>query len=131
MGFTLFDYGITPSNKRCLGSACFRVNICIKSMNFKWSLSFSSFKRNLWCLLNLQVIVNKSRAQWRSFLTKIPICTDNIEVIPCVSEEIVTMLRSNPKVNLEKDAPYCFLSYIESSFAELTIGCNLNYMVSF
>lgn len=79
-------------------------------------------------LFSSQVIVNKSRAQWRSFLTKIPIRTDDIEVIPCVSEEIVTMLRSNPKVNLEKDAPYCFLSYIESSFAELTISCNLNNM---
>ncbi|KAJ0974444.1 hypothetical protein J5N97_016409 [Dioscorea zingiberensis] len=76
-------------------------------------------------LFSSQVIVNKSRAQWQSFLTKIPIRTDDIEVVPLISEAIVTMLKSNPKVNLENDAPYCFLSLIESSRAELTIGCNL------
>lgn len=77
-----------------------------------------------------QVIVNKSRAQWRASLTKIPIRIDDIEKIPNISEEISSMLRAHPKVFLEKDAPYCYLSRIES-YAELTLGCNLKSMVSF
>ncbi|CAL9051715.1 unnamed protein product [Musa banksii] len=78
-------------------------------------------------LFSSQVIVNKSRAQWRASLTKIPIRIDDIEKIPNISEEISSMLRAHPKVFLEKDAPYCYLSRIES-YAELTLGCNLKSM---
>lgn len=75
--------------------------------------------------------MNKSRAQWRSMTTKLAVKIDDLEKIPQISNEIASMLKSNPKVFLEKEAPYCFLSRVESSFAELTIGCNLRHMVSF
>lgn len=64
-------------------------------------------------------------------MTKIPVRIGDVEKIPQVSEDIKSMLRSNSKVFLEKEAPYCFLSRIETSHAELTIGCNLKHMVSF
>ncbi|XP_058086005.1 mechanosensitive ion channel protein 1, mitochondrial-like isoform X2 [Magnolia sinica] len=79
-------------------------------------------------LFSSQVIVNKSRAQWRAIVKKIPVLIDDLEKIPQVSEDIKCMLRSNTKVFLGKEAPYCFLSRIENSYAELTIGCNLKHM---
>ncbi|KAG8044543.1 hypothetical protein GUJ93_ZPchr0060g7194 [Zizania palustris] len=83
----------------------------------------------IYYLNNLQVIVNKSRAQWRSSVTKIPIRIENIEKVPAISEEIKVMLRSNPKV-VSKASPYCYLSRLESSYGELTIGCNLTKMAT-
>lgn len=74
--------------------------------------------------------MNKSRAQWRALVTKIPVQVDDLDKIPLISNEIKSMLRSNPKVFLGKEAPYCFLSRIESYFAELTLGCNLRHMVN-
>ncbi|XP_043698414.1 mechanosensitive ion channel protein 1, mitochondrial [Telopea speciosissima] len=79
-------------------------------------------------LFSSQVIVNKSRAHWRAMVTKIPFRIDDLEKIPSISEDVKSMLRSNPKVFLGKEAPYCFLSQIENSYAELTIGCNLKPM---
>lgn len=79
-------------------------------------------------LFSSQVIVNKSRAQWCASLTKIPIRIEDIEKIPLVTEEIKSMLKRYPKVFLGKDSPYCYLSRIEYSFAELTLGCNLRSM---
>lgn len=79
-------------------------------------------------MLSSQVIVNKSKARWRAMVTKIPFQTEDVEKIPQISEGIKAMLRSNPKVFLEKEPPYCFLSRIERSCAELTLGCNLKQM---
>ena len=79
-------------------------------------------------LNNLQMIVNRSRADWRASVTKIPIRIEDIEKVPSVSEEIRVMLRSNPNVS-NSDVPYCYLSRLESSYGELTIGCNLKNMV--
>ncbi|KAK1274224.1 hypothetical protein QJS04_geneDACA017350 [Acorus gramineus] len=79
-------------------------------------------------LFSSQVIVNKSRAQWRSTVRKIPLRIQDLDKIPLLSEEIKSMLASNPKVFLGKEAPYCFLSRIENSYAELTVGCNLQNM---
>ncbi|XP_073025665.1 mechanosensitive ion channel protein 1, mitochondrial-like [Primulina eburnea] len=76
-------------------------------------------------LFSSQVIVNKSRAKWRTMSTKIPIQVDDLDKISQISEDIKSMLRSNPNVFLEKEAPYCFLSCIERSYAVLTVGCNL------
>eukprot|EP00257_Ricinus_communis_P024271 XP_015584434.2 LOW QUALITY PROTEIN: mechanosensitive ion channel protein 1, mitochondrial [Ricinus communis] len=76
-------------------------------------------------LFSSQVIVNKSRAQWRAMMSKIPVNIEDLNKIPQVSNDIKSMLKLNPKVFLGKEVPYCFLSRIESSFAELTIGCNL------
>lgn len=75
--------------------------------------------------------MNRSRAKWRSNVTKIPIRIEDIEKVPAISEEIKVMLRSNPKVVLDSEAPapYCYLSRLESSYGELTIGCNLTKMV--
>ncbi|CAA0392727.1 unnamed protein product [Arabidopsis thaliana] len=76
-------------------------------------------------LFSSQVIVNKSRAQWRAIASKIPLQIDDLDMIPQISNEIKEMLRSNTKVFLGKEAPHCYLSRVEKSFAELTIGCNL------
>ncbi|KAF3441560.1 hypothetical protein FNV43_RR15474 [Rhamnella rubrinervis] len=81
-------------------------------------------------LFSSQVIVNKSRAEWRAIVTKIPLQINDLDKIPQISNDIKSMLRSHSKVFLGKDAPYCFLSRIESSFAELTLGCNLKHMKS-
>lgn len=74
--------------------------------------------------------MNKSRAQWRAIVTKIPLQINDLDKIPQISTDIRSMLRSHSKVFLGKEAPYCFLSRLESSFAELTLGCNLKHMVS-
>ncbi|KAH0980258.1 hypothetical protein GBA52_007435 [Prunus armeniaca] len=79
-------------------------------------------------LFSSQVIVNKSRAQWRAIVTKIPLQINDLDKIPQISNDIKGMLRSHSKVFLGKEAPYCFLSRPESSFAELTLGCNLKQM---
>ncbi|KAF7002896.1 hypothetical protein CFC21_018306 [Triticum aestivum] len=79
-------------------------------------------------LFSSQIIVNRSRAQWRVSVTKIPIKLEDIEKVPAVAEEIKSMLRSNPKVISETDAPYCYLSRLESSYGELVIGCILQKM---
>ncbi|CAN6485197.1 unnamed protein product [Victoria cruziana] len=76
-------------------------------------------------LFSSQVIVNKSRAHLSAIMTKIPVRADDVEKLPNISEDIKSMLRSLPKVNLDGDPPYCFLSQIESSYAELTIGCTV------
>lgn len=78
-------------------------------------------------LFSSQVIVNKSRAQWRSMATKIPLQTEDFDKIPKISDDIKSMLKDNPNVFLEKEAPYCYLSRVERSFAELTLGCNLKF----
>lgn len=79
-------------------------------------------------LFSSQMIVNRSRANWRASVTKIPIRIEDIEKIPSASEEIRAMLRSNPNVSFDSDVPYCYLSRLESSYGELTIGCNLKNM---
>ncbi|KAG8391870.1 hypothetical protein BUALT_Bualt01G0231900 [Buddleja alternifolia] len=76
----------------------------------------------------IKVIVNKSRASFRSIVKRIPLQIDDIDKISQISEDIKSMLRTNSNVFLEKEAPYCFLSQIERSYAELTLGCNLKYM---
>nr|WGO49552.1 mechanosensitive ion channel protein B074543 [Torenia fournieri] len=68
------------------------------------------------------VIVNKSRAKWRSVVRKIPIRSDAIDKVEEISDNIRWMLRSNPQV-LGIEHPYCFLSEIEGSCAQLTLGC--------
>ncbi|CAJ1950195.1 unnamed protein product [Sphenostylis stenocarpa] len=75
-----------------------------------------------------QVIVNKSRAEYRAIITKIPLQTEDLSKIPQISDDVKSMLKSNAKVFLGKDVPYCFLSRIESSYAELTLGYNLKHM---
>ncbi|KAJ0034217.1 hypothetical protein Pint_25622 [Pistacia integerrima] len=75
-----------------------------------------------------QLIVNKSCAQWRAVAIKIPLHIDDLDKIPQISNDIKSMLRSNTKVFLGREAPYCFLSQIESSFTELTLGCILKTM---
>ncbi|GAB2291034.1 hypothetical protein Dimus_025290 [Dionaea muscipula] len=79
-------------------------------------------------MFSSQVIINKSRAPWRALATKIPLQFDNLEKIPQVTGEIKLMLLSHAKVFLGKEAPYCYLSQMASSYAELTVGCNLKQM---
>ena len=73
--------------------------------------------------------MNKSRAQWLAVVTKIPLQIEDLDKIPEISNDIKSMVRSNSKVFLGKEAPYCFLSHIESSYAEMTVGCNLRHRV--
>uniref|UniRef100_A0A251S591 Putative mechanosensitive ion channel protein n=1 Tax=Helianthus annuus TaxID=4232 RepID=A0A251S591_HELAN len=79
-------------------------------------------------LFSSQAIVNKSRAGWRAMASKIPVQVEDLEKIPLISEEIKNMMKSNANVFLEKEQPYCYLSRVERSFAELSIGCNLKQM---
>ncbi|KAJ8900631.1 hypothetical protein K2173_025408 [Erythroxylum novogranatense] len=79
-------------------------------------------------LFSSQVIVNKSRAQCHTMVAKIPLTVDDLDKIPHISNDIANMLKLNPKVFLETEAPYCFLSRVESSFAEMTLGFNLKHM---
>lgn len=79
-------------------------------------------------MFSSQVIVNKSRAEWRAFVSKIPLQLDSLENIPQISAKIKSMLQSYPKVFLGREGPYCYLSRIEASYAELTLGCNLKHM---
>ncbi|GMP61374.1 hypothetical protein CsSME_00023869 [Camellia sinensis var. sinensis] len=79
-------------------------------------------------LFSSQVIVNKSRARWRAMVKKIPLQTVDVSKIPLITEDIKSMLRSNPKVFLEKEPPYCYLSQIGRLYADLTLGCNLKQM---
>ncbi|CAN6239595.1 unnamed protein product [Urochloa humidicola] len=72
-------------------------------------------------LFSSQMIVNKSRAQRHVSVSKLPLRTEDIEKIPSITEEIKAMLASNPKI----DAPYCYLSRLEGSRGELTIGCSI------
>ena len=73
----------------------------------------------------MQVIVNKSRAQWHVSVAKLPVRIADIEKIPAITEEIKVMLMSNQTI----DTPYCYLSRLESSSGELTIGCNIKSTV--
>eukprot|EP01018_Ginkgo_biloba_P020858 Gb_36052 [translate_table: standard] len=75
-----------------------------------------------------QVIVNKSRARWRGMVTKVPVRLTDFEKIPQITEDIKGMLKNNPKVFLERESPYCFVSQIGSSYWEITISCNIKPM---
>ncbi|XP_015689661.1 mechanosensitive ion channel protein 1, mitochondrial-like isoform X2 [Oryza brachyantha] len=75
-------------------------------------------------LFSSQIIVNKSRAVWRASVAKIPVRIEDLGKIPTLSEEIKVKLRSNPNI----DAPYCYLSQLESTHGELTIGCTIKSM---
>lgn len=61
----------------------------------------------------------------------VPFCIDDLEKIPDVSESVKSMLKGHPSVIFERGAPYCFLSRIEDSYAELTFGCTLRNKVNF
>lgn len=78
-------------------------------------------------LFSSQVIVNKSRAEWRAMLTKIPLHISDFDKIPQISDDITNMIKSNSNVFLEREVPYCFLSRVEKSYAELTLGYNLKH----
>ncbi|TMW86976.1 hypothetical protein EJD97_020622 [Solanum chilense] len=78
-------------------------------------------------LFSSQVIVNKSRAQWRAMVTTVPFQIEDFDMIIKISDDVKSMLKSNPNVFLEKEAPYCYLYKIEKTYAALTLGCNLRY----
>lgn len=73
--------------------------------------------------------MNKSRAEWRAMLTKIPVHISDFDKVPQISDDITKMIKSNSNVFLEKEVPYCFLSRVERSYAELTLGYNLKHKV--
>ncbi|KAB2015648.1 hypothetical protein ES319_D08G039900v1 [Gossypium barbadense] len=55
-------------------------------------------------LFSSQVIVNKSRAQWRAVVTKIPLKIKGLDKVPQISDDIKNMLRSNSNIFLGKEA---------------------------
>ncbi|KAL5718657.1 hypothetical protein ACHQM5_011536 [Ranunculus cassubicifolius] len=75
-----------------------------------------------------QWIMNKSRAKWRAVVKRIPLRIDCLEKAPEISNEIKSLLNSNPKVFMGNGVPYCSITRVESQYAELTIGCNLIQM---
>ncbi|KAK6918345.1 Mechanosensitive ion channel MscS [Dillenia turbinata] len=79
-------------------------------------------------MFSSQVIVNKSRAQWHAWASKIPFCIDELDKIPLISDNIKSMMKSHKNVFLGKEIPYCFVSQIGSSYVELTLGCNFKHM---
>ncbi|PIA44666.1 hypothetical protein AQUCO_01700337v1 [Aquilegia coerulea] len=81
-------------------------------------------------LFSSQSIVNRSQAHWRAMETKIPVKIDNLENISQISDDIKSMLKSNSKIFLGEDVPYCFLR-IESTYPALVFGCNLRQMVNY
>ncbi|KAM7275862.1 hypothetical protein ACFE04_017728 [Oxalis oulophora] len=81
-------------------------------------------------LISSQAVGNKSLARCRAVVSKIPVNTVDLDKIPKISNDIETMLRSHSKVFLDEEAPCCYLSQVESSFAELTLAYNLKRMAS-
>ncbi|KAI9089979.1 hypothetical protein K1719_028949 [Acacia pycnantha] len=79
-------------------------------------------------LFSSQVIVNKSRAEYCAITSKIPLGIGDLSRISRISDDIKSMLKTKEMVFFGKEAPYCYLSRIESSFAQLTIGYNIKYM---
>ncbi|XP_028770437.1 mechanosensitive ion channel protein 1, mitochondrial-like [Neltuma alba] len=79
-------------------------------------------------LFSSQVIVNMSRAEYCAITSKIPLGIGDFSIIPRISDDIKSMLKTKEVVFLGKEAPYCYLSRIECSFAQLTIGYNIKYM---
>ncbi|KAI9085558.1 hypothetical protein K1719_032401 [Acacia pycnantha] len=75
-----------------------------------------------------QVIVIKCRAEWRGTISKIRMRIEAIDRIGKISREMKSMLTANGNVLLGKRAPYCYLSRIETSHAEVTLGYNLKPM---
>lgn len=62
-------------------------------------------------------------------VTTVPFQIEDFDKIVQISDDVKSMLKSNPNAFLEKEAPYCYLSKIEKTYAELTLGCNLRYVV--
>ncbi|XP_054782424.1 mechanosensitive ion channel protein 1, mitochondrial-like [Prosopis cineraria] len=75
-----------------------------------------------------EVVVIKSRVEWHSMISKIPVRVEAINRISRIKDDIKSMLATNPKVLSGKGSPYCYLSRIETSYAELTLGYNLKHM---
>lgn len=79
-------------------------------------------------LFSSQMIVNKSRASWRGIVAKVPVRLTDFEKIPQITEDIQVMLQNNPKIFMERERPYCFVSQLGPSFWEITITCNIKPM---
>ncbi|KAK4268821.1 hypothetical protein QN277_022055 [Acacia crassicarpa] len=75
-----------------------------------------------------QAIVIKSRAEWRGTISKIRVRIEAIDRIGKISQEMKSMLTANGNVLLGKRAPYCYLSRIGNSHAEVTLGYDLKLM---
>ncbi|XP_054782421.1 mechanosensitive ion channel protein 1, mitochondrial-like [Prosopis cineraria] len=75
-----------------------------------------------------QVVVIKSRVEWHSMMSKITVRIEAINRISRITDDIKSMLATSPMVLSGKGDPYCYLSRIETSYAELTLGYNLKHM---
>ncbi|KAL6556103.1 hypothetical protein OROGR_005391 [Orobanche gracilis] len=75
--------------------------------------------------LSSKVIVNESLVKCRAMVHKISLKIDDIDKFSKISVDMISMLKSNTNVSLEKEEPYCFLSLAGQSYIELTFGCYL------
>ncbi|GAA0185112.1 hypothetical protein LIER_32400 [Lithospermum erythrorhizon] len=56
---------------------------------------------------------------------------DDQDKIPQINDEIKNMLKSNTNLyESEQVEPYCYVSLVKWTFAELTLGCDLKYYKS-
>jgi hypothetical protein len=77
-----------------------------------------------------QVIINKSRAQWRGLSLNLPVRLMDFDKIPSITANIRSMLNSHPRVFLEKEKPRCHVSQVGPSSLIIAITCNLKPMVT-
>lgn len=76
-----------------------------------------------------QVIVNKSRVQWRGMAFTLPMRLQDLDRVPTISAEVRKMLTEHPKVYLETELPRCHVIRIGGLSLELNVTCNLKPMV--
>ena len=76
-----------------------------------------------------QVIVNKSRVQWRGMAFTLPMRLQDLDRVPTISAEVRKMPTKHPKVYLETELPRCHVIRIGGLSLELNVTCNLKPMV--
>ncbi|KAG0587361.1 hypothetical protein KC19_2G159000 [Ceratodon purpureus] len=75
-----------------------------------------------------QVIVNKSRVQWRGMAFTLPMRLQDLDRVPVITLEVRKMLTEHPKVFLETELPRCHITRVGGLSLELNVACNLKPM---
>lgn len=79
-------------------------------------------------LFSNQVIVNRSRAPWHAFNTKMPVHKEDFQKVPQITQEIRDMLKNHPKVYIHNGVPHCYVSRVGGLSLDISIVCNLKLM---
>ncbi|XP_024514918.1 mechanosensitive ion channel protein 1, mitochondrial-like [Selaginella moellendorffii] len=72
-----------------------------------------------------QVIVNKSRCPKQAIKSRIYIRCSDIDKVPVITDEVVELLKTHPKILSEQDSPLCYLSKTAPTHLELTFSCDI------